>query len=200
VTAPDTFTHAPAEPGSKFPNLGRDLVLGAAVLLASALLGVLMGLLWHAVAPRVPLYADTTAVYPKDPEGEQAIGADMTFALLGAGCGVLLAVAAYLASRAREGGVAVAVALALGGGVGGWLAMRVGVDSDSTAALLALAKSVPTGQTFDAPLVLTAKLVLLVWPMAALLTLVALTGLFTPRPTPAPVIWQTPPEDRPEPG
>lgn len=204
MTAPDTFADSPADPdrGRRFGlvRIAREVALGAALVLGSGLLGLLMGLLWHAIAPRVPLYADTTAVYPRDPEGEQAIGADMTFAMLGAGWGLLVAVVAYLLTRARAGGVAVPVGLALGGGLGGWLAMLVGQDESSNAVLLALAKSVPTGTTFDAPLQLGGKLVLLAWPMVALLVLITLIGLFSSHPELADVPPQTPQDELPEAG
>ena len=107
----------------KAPRSARTEALIAVLLLAgSALLGVLAGFLWHWLAPKVPLYADSSAVYLKDPEGEQAIGADGTFALLGAGFGLVSAVIAYLLTRRRSGGVGVAVGLAGGGLLGGYLA------------------------------------------------------------------------------
>jgi hypothetical protein len=57
---------------------------------------------------------------------------------------------------------------------------------------------VPTGSTFYGPLKLTAKGVLLTWPAAAMVVLIGLTALFTPKPQAPPVVWQTPAQDGPD--
>ncbi|MFC1412372.1 hypothetical protein ACEZCY_07790 [Streptacidiphilus sp. N1-12] len=201
MTVPDTFQDFPAPPPEPEPKakertlrgLGRELVLALLLLAGCALLGLLMGVLWHWLAPKVPLHADATAVYLNDPEGEQAIGADGTFGLLGAGFGLLTGAAAYLATRARQGGISVAVGLGAGGLLGAYLAWG-GRQSAAAyqAGVLKVAKSVPTGHTFYGPLQLTTKAVVLIWPILALLTLIALTAAFSPRPTPPPVPWQGP--------
>lgn len=200
MTDPDTSPALSAESSGSDPAPARaprklrdELLLGLLMLAGCALLGLLVGLLWHWLAPQVPLYADSTAVYLKDPEGEQAIGADGTLALLGAGFGLLAGAVAYLATRARRGGITVAVCLAGGGLLGGYVAMRLGVALGPGSNVIALAKAVPAGHTFYGPLKLTGKGMLLVWPAASLLTLIALTALFTPKPESVPVQWPTPP-------
>ena len=206
MTAPDTFQDSPQDSPAPSARARRDLrplgfEAGLALLLAAgcALLGLLMGVLWHWLAPKVPMHADSSAVYLNDPEGEQAIGADGTFALLGAGFGLASAVIAYLLTRRRSGGVGVAVGLAGGGLLGGYLAWGGGQSEKAyQAAVLKLAKTVPSGHTFHGPLQLTTKAVLLIWPMAALLVLLALIGIFTTRPTTPQVVWPTA-ETGPEP-
>nr|WP_236655317.1 ABC transporter permease [Streptacidiphilus carbonis] len=168
------------------------------MLAGSALLGVLMGFLWHWLAPKVPLYADSSAVYLKDPEGEQAIGADGTFAILGAGAGLVVGAVAYWLSRRRQGGITVALGLAAGGLLGAFVAMWLGTALGPGGNVIATAKSVPAGQTFYGPLKLTAKGVLLTWPAFAMIALLALTALFTPKPQAPPVVWQTPAQDGPD--
>lgn len=183
----------------KAPRGVRTEALIAVLLLAgSALLGVLAGLLWHWLAPKVPLYADSSAVYLKDPEGEQAVGADGTFALIGAGAGLVAAAVAYWRTRRRQGGVTVALGLVAGGLLGGYIAMKLGTALGPGGNVIATAKSVPTGSTFYGPLKLTAKGVLLTWPAAAMVVLIGLTALFTPKPQAPPTVWQTPAQDGPD--
>jgi hypothetical protein len=208
VTAPNTDpkteaeAEAPARPRLSARALRTELLIGLALVAGSALLGLAMGLVWHWVAPRVPLYADSSDIYLLDPEGEQSIAADMYFAIIGLVCGLITGGLAYWRSRAREGGVGVAVGLALGGLLGGYIAWKLGVSLGPSGNIVATAKSVPLGRTFYGPLALTAKGVLLAWPAAALLALVSLTGLFTPKPgdadTAPPSAPETTPESTPE--
>ena len=81
-----------------------------------ALAGVLLGLLWLWLAPRVPLVSDGKAVFLKDTEGEQAIGADGTFMLLA--LGVRRAVSAVVVFLLRRrGGVPLVVGARASGGL-----------------------------------------------------------------------------------
>ena len=209
MTAPNTESNSgpasgpdpelPEPPPPRRPrryDLRTELLIGASLVAGSAVLGLLMGLLWHLVAPKVPLYADTSAIYLLDPEGEQAISSDMYFAMIGAGFGLLVGALAYWRSRAREGGLTVVVGLVLGGLLGGWIAMKLGVALGPSSNIVATAKAVPLGRTFYAPLTLTAKGMLLAWPAAALIALTVLTSLFTPKPTPSPVEWGNQLKDR----
>ncbi|GAA3640133.1 hypothetical protein ACLIYM_25680 [Streptomyces fenghuangensis] len=181
---------------------GRDVLEAAAVAAAVAVLGVALGLLWLWLAPRVPLISDGTAVYLKDSEGEETVGADGTFVLLALGIGALSGAAVFLARR--RGGVGVVIGLAAGALAGSllawWLGVQLGPDQD----VVARARAVGEGRVFDAPLELHAKGALLAWPLAALGAHLALTSLFGPRdPEPARPLhpgWGPPPggaEDRP---
>ena len=196
MTVPDTFQDSPAQPDRAprtLRSLGTDVGLALLIIGVCALLGLLMGQFWHWLAPKVPLHADTSAVYLNDPEGEQAIGADGTFALIGVGFGVVTGAAAYLGTRFRQGGVGVAVGLTGGGLLGAYLAWGGGQSAKAyQTAVLKLAKSVPTGHTFYGPLQLTTKAVLLIWPILALLTLLALTGVFSPRRAQPQLEWPAP--------
>jgi hypothetical protein len=101
----------------------------AVTAVAAALGGVLLGVLWWWLAPRVPLVGDVVGdnwvVYFKDSEGEQAVGVDGTFSLLALGFGAVSALVAFLVRR--RGGVPLVVALAVGGLLGSLLAWRLGV-------------------------------------------------------------------------
>jgi hypothetical protein len=155
----------------------------AVITVAVALGGVLMGLLWLWLAPRVPLVGDVTGnswvVYLKDSEGEQAIGVDGTFTLLALAFGVLSAVAVFLVRR--RGGVPLVVALCVGGLLASVLAWRLGVWLGPQQDVIAHAQAVGKGVTFPAPLKLGAKGALLAWPLAALVVHLGITALFGPR-------------------
>ncbi|WP_328806558.1 hypothetical protein [Streptacidiphilus fuscans] len=177
---PPTQWTLPAEPAKPPREIKREILTGAALVLGSALVGLLFGLLWHTFAPKVPLYSDGSAVYLRDPEGEQQIAADGTFAIIGACFGIVAGVIAYLITKKRHGGISVPIGLTLGGLAASWIAWQLGIHLDSKS-IIALAQSTKVGQNFPRPLALGAKSTLVVWPMAALLTLVAATSLFTPR-------------------
>ncbi|MFD8520547.1 AAA family ATPase [Streptomyces capillispiralis] len=165
------------------PGMRTEVREAAVTAVAVALGGVLLGVLWWWLAPRVPLVGDvagdTWVVYFKDSEGEQAAGVDGTFSLLALGFGAVCALVAFLVRR--RGGVPLVVALAVGGLLGSLLAWRLGVWLGPPQDVMAQARSAGKGVTFDAPLKLSAKGALLVWPFAALVVHLGLTGLFGPR-------------------
>ncbi|WP_328722217.1 ABC transporter permease [Streptomyces sp. NBC_00247] len=169
---------APAQSPPDRAEARGEVVRAAAVTVVLAVAGVALGLLWLWLSPRIPLISDETAVYLKDGEGEEAIGADGTFALLGAGFGVVSAVVVYLLRR--SGGIPTVVALALGGVLGGLLAWWLGAALGPTSDVVAHAKAAGQGVAFDAPLELHAKGALLAWPVAAMVVHLILTAVFTP--------------------
>jgi hypothetical protein len=156
-----------------------ELREAAVITVAMALSGVLLGVLWWWLAPHVPLVSDSSAVYLKDTEGEQAIGVDGTFTLLALGFGLVSALAVFLVRR--RGGIPLIIALTVGGILGSLLAWRLGIWLGPTQDVAAHAKEVGKGVTFDAPLELNAKGALLAWSVAALLVHLGLTALFAPR-------------------
>lgn len=165
------------------PGMAKEIREAAVVTVAVALGGVLLGVLWWWLAPRVPLVGaasgDAWVVYLKDSEGEHSIGVDGTFTLIALGCGALSALAVFLFRR--RGGVPLVVGLAVGGLLGSVLAWRLGVWLGPSQDVIAQAKSVGKGVTFDAPLKLNAKGALLAWPFSALVFHLGLTALFGPR-------------------
>ncbi|MEU1007950.1 AAA family ATPase [Streptomyces sp. NPDC005890] len=171
------------------PGMKTELREAAVTTVVVALGGVLLGLLWWWLAPHVPLVADEIGknwvVYVKDTEGEQAVGVDGTFTLLGLAFGLVSAVVVFLLRR--RGGVPLVVALALGGLLGSLLAWRLGMWLGPESDVLAHARAVGKGVTFSAPLKLSAKGALLAWPLAGLLVHLGLTALFGPRDPEAPV-------------
>ncbi|MCB5910491.1 ABC transporter permease [Streptomyces pinistramenti] len=200
--APATGSSAdlPAHPpsGADDPPFGREMRDAAVIALALAVSGALLGVLWAWLAPHIPLVADTRNVYLKNTEGEEAIGADGTFLLLSLGFGLVSGAVVFLFRR--RGGIPLVVALVVGGLLGAVLGWQLGMTLGPTDDVVAHAKQVGTGVTFDGPLRLQAMGVLLGWPVGAMVAQLALTGLFGPR-DPEPEMfaahWPDPHEQRP---
>lgn len=149
------------------------------VAVGVAVSGVLLGLLWLWLAPRVPLVSNTEGVYLQDIEGEQAIGADGTFLLCGLALGAISGAVVFLLRK--KGGIPVVVGLAAGGLLASVVAWRFGIWLGPSSDVVARAKEAGVGKAFDAPLKLNAKGALLAWPVAALAVHLAVTALFGPR-------------------
>ncbi|WP_431678061.1 hypothetical protein [Kitasatospora sp. KL5] len=208
MTAPNTPTGPGAEPAAPHdpfapppPPAPRErpkrallpeLRIGALITVAGALLGVVLGLLWLWLAPRVGLVVKGEQLLYADPEGEQRAGADSVFALLGLGAGVVTALAAFLSTRRRGGGIAVAVGLALGGLAGSVIAWQLGTRLGPTSDLVAHARQAGDGGRFSAPLELGAHGALLVWPMTAMVLLLVLSAAFGKREEDPPPYWASP--------
>ncbi|MER5556624.1 ABC transporter permease [Streptomyces sp. NPDC002793] len=178
--APPSGSHA--VPGEEPGGAERRTELRQGALIAAVLTvaGVVLGLLWLWLAPRVPLVSDDTAVFLKNSEGEEAIGADGTFVLLGLAFGLVSGAAVFLLRR--RGGIPLVVGLALGGLLGSLLAWGIGTWFGPTSDVVAHAKEVGQGVTFDAPLELHAVgAAMLAWPIAAMIVHLGLTALFGPR-------------------
>jgi hypothetical protein len=158
----------PEEPG---PGLRTDVRRAALVAVCVTAAGVLLGLLWLWLAPRVPLVSDGKAVYFKNADG--------VFVLLGLGFGALTAVVAFWLYR--RGGVALVLGTAVGGLLASVVAWQLGIRLGPSQDVVAHARAVGKGAVFDAPLQLRATGALLVWPIAAMAVQLVLTGLFGPR-------------------
>ncbi|MEU1792374.1 DUF2567 domain-containing protein [Streptomyces sparsogenes] len=185
-SAPDHSAPDPSEPGPSVPDpsepgpeLRAELVQAALVAIGVAVSGVLLGLVWLWLAPRVPLVWIGDGIYPKDAEGEQAMGADGVFTLWALAFGAVSAAVVFWFFR--RGGIALVVGLAIGGVLASVIAWRLGVWLGPAADIKAHAKDVGRNVTFYAPLKLGAKGALLAWSFAAMAVHLGLTALFGPR-------------------
>ncbi|MFI6781764.1 DUF2567 domain-containing protein [Micromonospora sp. NPDC050276] len=122
-------------------------VLGA--VLALALLGAPLGLLWAALAPDTPVLKTAEGAIYAEPQPEQPIAADGWFSLLGLAFGLLVALALWFLLRRRRGPVGLLAAV-LGSLVAAPVAWQVGrrIGLASFDRLLATA---PVGQAFSKP-------------------------------------------------
>ncbi|WP_330238411.1 ABC transporter permease [Streptomyces sp. NBC_00525] len=157
----------------------QELRKAGVVAAAVTVSGVLLGLLWLWLAPRVPLISDGTAVFLNNSEGEESIGADGTFALLGLAFGAVAAGLAFWYER--RGGIWLTAGLALGSVLGSLLAWQVGTRLGPTDDVVAHAREVGKGVVFDAPLELHAKGMLLAWALGAMVVYLLLAAAWGPR-------------------
>ncbi|MFD5872750.1 ABC transporter permease [Streptomyces sp. NPDC060322] len=178
--APPSGSHAVPGDRPGADERRTELKQGAVIAAVLTVAGLVLGLLWLWLSPRVPLVSDDTAVFLKNSEGEEAIGADGTFVLLGLAFGLVSGIAVFLFRR--RGGIPLVVGLALGGLLGSLLAWGIGTWFGPTSDVVAHAKEVGKGVTFDAPLELHAVgAAMLAWPIAAMIVHLGLTALFGPR-------------------
>jgi len=197
------FAQGPPSGPSPWRRHREDVIAFAVVVLACLVAGVIVGLVWEHVAPRVPLVATEDGVFQTSPETETSIALDGWFAVCGVVAGIVLAPLAFW--RFRGEGVATALGLTVGGLLGAWLAFRIGVWLGPDG-IVEQVRRVGLGKRFDQPLELKAKGVMLLWPIASMVIFLGLCAGFAPadekdeRP-PAPNPWQpappaaTPPVD-----
>lgn len=131
---------------------------------ASALLGLLAGLVWSAVAPRALLIVQSRGVaYVVNSETSAFIVADAWFCLLTAVAGLICGVVGYLVAVRRYGATAMA-GLVIGGVAGSLLAMWVG-QQQGLARFRALLAVSPAGTRLREPLTLGGHGALAFWPL-----------------------------------
>ncbi|GAA2833381.1 hypothetical protein GCM10010441_67410 [Kitasatospora paracochleata] len=205
MTVPNTPTGSPAgqdpfaapppylpEPERKPREIAPEFRIGLLLVAVSLVLGVALGLLWLWLAPRVMFEVSDNRILYVDPEGEERIGADGMFALLGLGFGVLSALGTFLFTRTRGGGISTAVGLAVGGLAGSVLGWKLGMRLGPTSDLRAHALQVGNGHRFSGAIELGAHSALLVWPMSAMVVLLLLHAAFGKREQDPPPYWASP--------
>jgi len=146
----------------------------AYVVAVSVLVGIAMAGLWMWLAPR-PLFVarDGSAFYQS--LSQSGVGVDMTFAVLGVGCGIVVGL--WIAFTAKRGGFEIAIAAVVGGLIGSVIAWRLaqalvgGLQDDGKV----LVPDIANGEVFVGPLQLTALGVLGVWSLTA--TIIVTTAL-----------------------
>ncbi|MBP2702312.1 hypothetical protein JOL79_00695 [Microbispora sp. RL4-1S] len=132
----------------------------ALTVLASALLGVVAGFVWAALAPATRYVLVDGGPQPADPETQTLIAADGWFAVVTGAAGLLCAAVAYLLARRRP--VEALTGLTAGGLLAAYVALLVGGTVKGV-----VRASAPGGLTTTTSLGVTAHGVLLAWPLLA---------------------------------
>ncbi len=156
----------------------------SAVIVAGAIVGLLagagLGVMWAALAPRVPVVIGPGVSYPQGFEPEGYLAADLAFGALALVAGVLVTIG--LASMRREHLFSVLVAGLLAGALGTaamwFVGTRLGsVDIDG------LVATTSEELVVDAPLEVTLAGMYLMWPLAAsaVVTVLALSDWLSAR-------------------
>jgi hypothetical protein len=171
---PDRPVPAEADTGT-----GRWLVPGlaafAAVVLGSALIGLLAGLVWSQVAPRALYVVVSGGAEAVNPEGSALIGADGWFCVIGVVGGLVTGLLGYVLAVRRYGPLPM-VGIFIGGLVAAYLALWIGQRSGMTEFITRLGDS-KSGTLLRAPIKLGARGAVAFWPLAAGLAAGALEGL-----------------------
>jgi hypothetical protein len=179
VASPDVSYGAPygwAEPAAP-PRRpwGRTLTVTGLTVVALAVAGGPLGLLWRAVAPAVPVVnAGEGRILIQSPAPEEYVAADGWFALLGFGFGLLAAIVAWMALR-RDRGPFLVVGVTLGSLAAALVAWQAG-RLVGRAAWAEWRETSAAGATYQAPPDLHAFGTLLVPAFAAVIVLTLLAG------------------------
>lgn len=161
-------------------GLLADLVVLPVVAAASALLGLVVGVVWRYTAPAILGVIQGGYAYYAEPEGKSFIGQDGRFAIYAACAGLLLGVLAYFLFQHR-GSLGAALGL-FGGGVGaGYLASWFGTWlGPGRGNLQATVQAAHGSGTFDLPMQLRSTGAIWLWPAVAVGVYFFLTLLFGP--------------------
>lgn len=141
-------------------HLRGNLATVVVTVLALALLGVVAGYVWSAVAPATRYVLIDGASQLVDPEAQSLIEADGWFAVVTGAFGLISGIAGYLLARGRP--VEVLAGLAAGGLLAGYVALLVGGSAKGGVQAAGL-----NGFTTTSSLDVTARGVLFAWPLLA---------------------------------
>jgi hypothetical protein len=140
----------------------------SAVIVAGAIVGLVsgaaLGVLWAALAPRVPVVVGESGVVPDDFQPEQYFASDVAFGLLGVVAGVAIAIG--LAYMRREHLFSVLVAALLAGGLGTAAMWFVGTRLGSVD-IEGLQATTTQEIVVDGPLEVSLGAMFVMWPLAS---------------------------------
>jgi hypothetical protein len=158
-----------------------EAVVAGLVVAYSVMLGAAVGLIWPRVAPQLRLVA---AIDGSEAATKALLGDDMWLALLGIIAGVVSVAVLAIVARDAGGGPGGAVGLAIGGLLGSLVAAQVGHLVQHPHVVSTLRSSFPGITRHSLSVILgyfdfkvRAKVVLLAWPVAAVLVHAAAASL-----------------------
>ncbi|MFD1937758.1 MULTISPECIES: hypothetical protein [Nonomuraea] len=137
----------------------------AVTVLALAALGVPAGLAWSLLAPRAPYAVAAGEVVLADPSTQALIAADGWYAVITGGLALACAVVAW--NLARDKRLEVLLGLAAGSGIAAFVTQWVGTTFTLGAVTVEAAAAGPGVKVVAGALALTAKGVLVTWPLVA---------------------------------
>jgi hypothetical protein len=163
------YSAVAVQPGPEGPR--RALLAAVLLIVAGALLGLIGGLIWGAIAPRVVYQVYTLkppTAYAVNPETNAFIAADGIYSFIAAGGGILLGLAGYLFGVRRYGPLPM-IGVVAGAVAAAFLAAWIGnVQTGAGSFDNTLSTSKP-GTFLRAPIQLGSHGALAFWPVAAAL-------------------------------
>ncbi|WP_219502350.1 hypothetical protein [Nonomuraea ceibae] len=143
--------------------MAREVRVFAVTVLSLAALGVPAGLVWSALSPRPPYLVTQEATVLADPSTQALIAADGWFATVTGALGLACGALAWFLSRRQ---LAALLGLCAGGVLGAYVTLWVG-SAFTIGVVTVEAAAAPGAQLTPGPLHLTAKGVLVFWPLLA---------------------------------
>jgi hypothetical protein len=180
----------------------REVRAFAITVLVLTALGLPAGLAWSALSPRPPYRMVEQTPTLADPSTQALIAADGWFATITGGLGLLCGLLAWFLSRRVQ--LPVVIGLCLGGVAGAFVAYWTGTSVTVGVATVEASAS-PGVTVIPGPLDLTARGVLVAWPLLAVGLFGFLEGMHgyresplrRPRPPAAPPAQDEPVQDEP---
>jgi hypothetical protein len=151
------------------PQPGPALLAAVLVVAGSAVVGLIAGLIWAAIAPRVQyqMYSlHPPTAYATNPETSAFIAADGWYCVIGLLGGALIGLLAYLFAVRRYGPVAM-TGVVIGSVVAAFITSWVGHQASGAQGFNALLASSKPGSYLYAPISLGSHGALAFWPFAA---------------------------------
>ena len=176
----------PSAPGTQPGQpLRRALLAAVLVIAGGALTGVVGGLIWAAVAPRVQYQLVTLnppTAYATNPETSAFIAADGWYCVIAVAGGALIGLTAYLFAIRRYGPLPM-VGAVLGAIAAGFLAAWFGHEASGGPGFDHLLATSKVGAYLYAPISLGSHGALAFWPLAAAVVagVIELTGVLKAR-------------------
>jgi hypothetical protein len=151
------------------PQPGPALLAAVLIVVGSAVVGLIAGLIWAAVAPRVQYQVYTLhppTAYATNPETSGFIAADGWYCVIAVVGGALIGLLAYLFAVRRYGPVAM-TGVVIGSIMAAFVAGWVGHQASGAVGFNALLASAKPGTYLYAPISLGSHGALAFWPLAA---------------------------------
>jgi hypothetical protein len=145
----------------------REVRTGAVVVVGLLLVGAGLGVLWHLIAPTVPLVVDENGelAFVDVSVPQEFIGSDGWFAVIAALAGLVTGIVVW--GRARRQPFGALLGMAVGGVLASVVMWRVGVYLGPPELPSASDPNLAVGDMIEAPRRLGAKGLLALWPAVA---------------------------------